>query len=117
MISYKELAAYQKSYALVLEVYKVARTFPREETFALASQIKRAAYSIPLNIAEGYGKNESVDEFKRYLRIAVGSSDEMKVLTDLCYDLGFLNKEQHRLFSEGYVEVGKILTGMIQKWR
>ena len=117
MQSYRELEVYQKSYALTLQIYRTARTFPREEMFGLTSQIKRAAYSIPLNVAEGYGKKSSVNEFKRFIMMALGSSDEMQVILELCKDLEFIKQEQYEELSSEYERVGKMLTRMLQVWK
>ena len=114
--NYRDLIVYQKSYSLTLEIYKIARTFPREELFALSSQIKCAAYSIPLNIAEGYGKKASANEFKRFILIALGSSDEMSVLLDLCKDLEFVEEKVHKHLSSEYQEIGKMLNKLHQSW-
>ena len=117
MKNYRELEVYQKSYALTLQIYKTTRTFPREELFGLTSQIKRAAYSIPLNIAEGYAKKASVNEFKRFIAMALGSSDEMQVILELCKDLEFINEQIYSELSGKYVEVGKMLNKMLQSWK
>ena len=113
---YTDLMVYQRSYALTLEIYEVTKAFPREELFGLTSQMKRAAFSIPLNIAEGYGKRESVKEFKRFLMMALGSSDEMHVILELTKDLGYISKETHEALYTSYTEVGKMLYGLLTKW-
>jgi len=117
MKNYRELEVYQKSYALTLQIYKTTRTFPREELFGLTSQIKRAAYSIPLNIAEGYAKKASVNEFKRFIAMALGSSDEMQVILELCKDLDFISAEKYVELSSEYERVGKMLTQMLKVWK
>jgi len=83
----------------------------------LNSQIKRAATSIPLNIAEGYGKRDSVNEFKRFLSMAIGSTDEIKVLLDFCHDLGFIAQHKYLEYTERYEEIGKMLNGLKEKWQ
>jgi len=98
-------------------MYKFTRELPAEERFGLISQIKRAATSIPLNIAEGYGKKQSVLEFKRFLLMALGSCNEMQVLLDLCLDLEFINQEKHARYHDEYDEIGKMLNAMLQKWK
>ena len=110
----KELEVYKKSYELALSICEYAKTMPKEERFELTSQIRRAATSIPINIAEGYGKKENQQEFKRYLMIAKGSSAEMQVLIDLCKDLGYMQENHHKVYSERYEEVSKMLSGLIK---
>ncbi|MPN51132.1 hypothetical protein SDC9_198774 [bioreactor metagenome] len=111
---YRGLKVYGKSYALSVEMYKIASRMPKEERYGLSSQIKRAATSIPLNIAEGHGKMESELEFKRYLLMAKGSCNEMQVLLDLSKDLGYMSESQHKEFTESYDEVGRMLSGLIK---
>ena len=115
--SFKDLLVYQKSYEITLEIYKVTTKFPKEELYGLTNQIKRAAYSIPLNIAEGYGKRSSIAEFKRFLMMSIGSNDEIKVLLDLSKDLGFIEiYEYERLYKE-YESIGKMLYNLQEKWK
>ena len=76
------MAEYEKSYRATLEIYRLSEKFPERERYGMSDQIRRAAMSIPLNIAEGYGKRESAAEFKRYLRMAMGSANEVQVLLD-----------------------------------
>ena len=61
---FRDLKVYQRSYEAAIVMYQITKKFPREEMYGLTSQIKRAATSIPLNIAEGYGKQENTNEFK-----------------------------------------------------
>ena len=114
--SYRDLQVYEKSYALAVAMYRDAAALPEEERYGLISQMKRAATSIPLNIAEGYGKRESVAEFKRFLLMAKGSCNEMQVLLDLCRDLGYMKAVRHQEISAQYDEIGKMLNGLLQKW-
>jgi four helix bundle protein len=74
---YKELIAYQKSYELVLLVYRLTETFPKEEIYGLTSQIRRAAVSIPSNIAEGFMRGAK--EYGQFLKIALGSAAELEL--------------------------------------
>ena len=115
MKSYKDLMVYQKSYELAVEMYReVGSKMPKEERYGLTSQIKRAATSIPLNIAEGYGRQESKGDFRRFLQIAKGSAHEMLVLIDMMYDFGQIEiREQERLIQE-YEEVIKMLIGLLK---
>ena len=110
----KDMEVYKKAYELALSIYEYAKTMPEKEKYELSSQLRRAATSIPINIAEGYGKKESQQEFKRYLMIAKGSSAEMQVLIDLCKDLGYMEEKHHKVYWERYEEVSKMLAGMIK---
>ncbi len=115
--SYRDLQVYVRSYKISLELYKMVREFPRDELFGLTSQIKRASTSIPLNIAEGYGKRESPDEFRRFLLMAIGSCDEMKVLLDYSKDLGYINEQFYKSCQQEYDEIGKMLNVLRKKWQ
>jgi four helix bundle protein len=115
-MSYDNLEVYRKSYKLAISMYKyVKENMPKEELYELSSQIRRAATSIPLNIAEGYAKKESQAEFRRYLMMAKGSAAEMKVLTDMCKDMGYMTKEHHQKYRESYEEISKMLSGLIKR--
>ena len=114
---YKDLQVYQRSYKLAISLYKFAVTMPKDEQYGLTSQIKRAATSIPLNIAEGYGKNDTKTEVKRFLKMAKGSCNEMKVITDFCKDLGYIGLKAHGELKSSYEEIGKMLHGLISRWK
>ena len=111
---YKDLKVYERSYKAALAIYRLTENFPKEEKYGITSQIKRASISIPLNIAEGYAKKESQQEFKRFLMMAIGSANEMSVLIDFAKDLNLINAEQHRKANAEYEEIGKMLSGMIK---
>ena len=115
--SYRDLKVYERSYRMAIEMYQITSGYPKEEMYGLTSQIKRASTSIALNIAEGYGKRESLNEFKRFLLMAIGSCDEMKVLLDISKDLGFITEEEHQRSEQEYEEIGKMLNRLRSKWR
>ncbi len=115
--SFRDLQVYEKSYKLSIEMYRYANTLPSEERYGLISQIKRASTSIPLNIAEGYGKRESAAEFKRYLLMAKGSCNEMQVLLDMSKDLRYMSEADHGSLAEAYDEIARMLSGLIAKWK
>ena len=113
-MGYEDLKVYEKSYKSALSIYRMTENFPKEEIYGLTSQIRRAATSIPLNIAEGYAKRESQAEFKRYLMMALGSSDEMQVLLNFVKDLGYINTETYEKSREIYKEIAKMLNSMVR---
>ena len=114
-MGYEDLKVYERSYRSALAIYRISAGFPREELYGLTSQIRRAATSIPLNIAEGYGKRESQKEFKRYLVMALGSSDEMQVLLRFVKELGYIDEKRYMKGSKEYKEIAKMLQGMIRE--
>ena len=77
MRDFHKLMIWQRSHSLTLEIYKITKTFPKEEVFGLTSQIQRAVSSIPTNIAEGCGRNSN-KEFAHFLQIAIGSATELE---------------------------------------
>ena len=115
MQGYKGLKVYEKSYKAAKAIYlKIASKFPEEEKYGLKSQIQRAATSIPLNIAEGYGKGDTKKEMLRFMYMARGSIQEVMVLLDFAKDFGYITKEEQEKAISEYEEIGKMLTGFIQ---
>ena len=111
--SFEDLRVYQLAYELTLKCHDLTRTFPEQEKREIGYQIRRAAISIPANIAEGYGRKNSAKEFKHFLRNALGSSNEMIVLLKLSRDLGYLNEAS---IIEEYDTLGKQLFKLIERW-
>jgi len=115
---YEDLIVYQRSYAIALDIHKFSLTLPDTEKFGLASQMQRSSKSICANIAEGFAKqHKSKPEFKRFLLMAVGSSEEMRVWLNFCKDLEYLSKKNFDLWHKEYDEISKMLNGLINKWR
>lgn len=110
--SYRDLCAWKKAFALVREVYRLTECFPKDEAFGLRSQLRRAAVSIPSNIAEGQGRC-STGEFKQFLGHARGSLFEVETQVLLASDLNYLDAVQARKLLEDASEVGRILNGLL----
>ena len=116
--SYRDIEAYKRSYAETIELYRMTAKYPQEETYGMSNQIKRAAMSIPMNIAEGYGKRkESIAEFRRYLYMAGGSCNEILVLIDMSEDLGYISNEEASEHRKRYEEIGRMIGGLIKNWK
>ncbi len=90
--NYKKLVVWQKAMLLTTDIYKIVKKLPREELFALSDQMRRAAISIPSNIAEGCGRKLQ-GELKYFLRIASGSAAELETQLQICINLGYLTAE------------------------
>ena len=88
MKSHKNLIVWQKSMMLVTRIYEMTRTFPHEELFGITSQMRRAAVSIPSNIAEGYGRVYGKETLK-FLSNALGSASDLETQLEICFRLGF----------------------------
>jgi len=91
--SFKDLIVWQKAYRLVLEVYKITKAFPRSEIYGLTQQMRRAAISMPSNIAEGYGRKHKA-EYQQFLSIAYASLLELETQYWLSLDLNYINKNE-----------------------
>ena len=115
--SYQDLVVYQKAYGLALEVHKISLTLPKIEQYAMADQMRRSSKSICANVAEGFAKQRvSSPEFKRFVSMAIGSSDEMKVWLSFCFDLGYFDASRVDVLQAGYTDVARMLTGLHNKW-
>jgi four helix bundle protein len=113
-----DLKVFQKAYALSLEIHQVTKTFPKEELFGLTSQTRRASKGICANIAEGFAKQGfSSGEFKRFLSIAIGSSEEMKIWTQYCFDTQLIEQSIYHNWINGYDEISKMLHGLHKSWK
>ena len=102
---FQDLMVWQKAHAVVLQVYAATRCFPKEELYGLSSQFRRAAVSVPANIAEGFRK-QSKQEKARFLNISEGSLEECRYYLILAHDLGHLDKRPLWNLTE---EVGRLL--------
>ena len=109
--SFRELIVWKKSMDLAVQVYRMTETFPKSEIFGLASQMRRAAVSVPSNIAEGQSRN-SRGEFLQFLGIARGSLAELNTQTELSGRLGFLKKEEQKTLTNLIEEISKMLSGL-----
>ncbi|MEO7212236.1 four helix bundle protein [Mucilaginibacter sp.] len=114
MQDFKELIIWQKTHAFVLGLYKSFTYFPKDEAYNLVSQLRRAATSIPTNIAEGTGRFTQKD-FASFLQIALGSTHETGYLILLSKDLGFLIMEQYNVYSQQINEIKAMLISLIKE--
>ena len=114
---FRDFEVYKRSYNAAIEMYRITRSFPKEELYGLISQIKRASTSVPLNIAEGYGKRATPNDFKRFLLMAMGSCNEMRVLLDISEDLGFVRRDFHEKYEREYDELGRMLAVLRERWK
>jgi four helix bundle protein len=113
---FRELKVWEKAHRLALSVYRLTREFPAQEQYGLTSQIRRAAVSIPTNIAEGCGRNGDA-ELARFLDIAFGSASELEYLVQLCRELEILKPESSPQLHADVVEVKRMLSSFLQKLR
>ncbi len=114
--SYHDLEVYREGFELALKVHDQTRRFPDEERYGMQSQIRRSSKSICALIAEGFGRKDTLIEFRRYLRMAHGSVQETKVWLEFAKALGFLPKDTCQELWNGYDRLGRRLYRMIGTW-
>ena len=114
---FTDLTVYQKAYEQSLEIHHQTMKYPQYEQYELGSQMRRASKGICANIAEGFGKqNVSKAEFKRFLLMAMGSADEMRVWARYSLDLGYIAPNQWSSWNRSYQDIAKMLNGLHAKW-
>ena len=114
MKTYRDLIVWQKSMALVTEIYRVSKSFPNHETYGLITQIRRCAVSIPSNMAEGYGRSSTKD-YIRFLKIAAGSLCELQTQIEIALNLQYLDKVNFDKLYEPSREIERMLSSLINK--
>ena len=112
--SFKDLIVWQKAYRLVLEVYKITKTLPRSETYGLTQQIRRAAISIPSNIAEGFNRFHN-KEYRQFLYIALGSCAELETQIEIATELNYINEDNKKIILEKINHESRMITNLIKK--
>ena len=113
----EDLEVFRRAYRSSLEVHRASLEFPRIEQFALADQVRRASKSICADLVEGFAKQGySAAEYRRYLLMALGSSDEVQPWLRYCIDLGYVEAVTGGKWIDGYVEISKMLRGLHASW-
>ena len=112
METHRDLRVWQQSIDFVSSIYLMTRSLPKEELFGLASQMRRAAVSVPSNIAEGYARGTDKEKI-HFLRISSGSMSELETQLTLCLKLGYISQEEYNTTSEKLVSVWKQLNALI----
>lgn len=110
---HRRLEVWRQSVDLVTEIYRLTETFPEQERYALASQMRRAAISIPSNIAEGAARNTR-KEFVNFLHMAQASLSELDTQLEIAHRLGYLKDSQRSKLENATQEVDKMLSGLIR---
>ena len=113
----EDLEVYRRAYRVSLEVHRASLELPRIEQFALADQLRRSSKSVCANLVEGFAKqSRSAAEYRRYLTVAIGSSDETQLWLRYCVDLGYVEEVAGRRWIADYVEISKMLQGLYASW-
>ena len=114
MQSFRNLQVWEKSHRLTLDIYASSKTFPRDETFGLTSQMRRASASIGMNIAEGCCRKSDI-EMARFPQIAMGSASELEYQLLLARDSNYLRDPGYQRLTSEVIEVKKMLSSLMQK--
>ena len=112
--SFRDLHVWRLGKDLVIEVYEATKRFPREEVYGLAAQMRRAAVSIPSNVAEGFNRHHN-REYRQFLYVALGSCAELETQTEVSRELGYLDHPKHRRLLEKLDHEGKMLQNLIKR--
>jgi four helix bundle protein len=115
--SYKDLNVYGLSYSLAMELFWLAKKFPKEERYSLTDQLLRASRSVTANIVEGWAKRHYENVFKRHLLDSIGSCDETKLWLDFALDCKYIMADEHKGLLDRYEELGKMLHGLFENWK
>ncbi len=111
--TFEDLEVFKRAYRLSLEVHRRSLELPAVEQRALADQIRRASKSICANLAEGFGRQGvSTAEFKRFVMMAMGSADEMRLWCRYCLDLGYIDAATWQTWRQEYREIAQMLQGL-----
>ena len=114
----EDLTVFTKAYEASLELHRKSLEFPkREQCNGIADQIRRASKGICANLGEGFGKQAySKAEFKRYIAMAIGSADEIRIWLSYCRDLSYLSADEASDYRERYRTIAKMLSGLHKSW-
>ncbi|MGD1042394.1 MAG: four helix bundle protein [Sedimentisphaerales bacterium] len=112
--TFRDLTIWQKSIELVIEIYSVIKEFPKEETYGLVSQMRRAAVSIPSNTAEGFRRFHN-KEYKQFLYVSAGSCGELETQITIARKLDYIDEEQESVLLEKLDHIGRMISSLIKK--
>ncbi|MCZ8198303.1 MAG: four helix bundle protein [Flavobacterium sp.] len=112
-MDYKDLLAYKKAFSLAMEIFKVSKLFPKEETYSLTDQIRRSSRSVCANMAEAYRKRRYVNHFISKLTDCDGENSETNTWLDFALECEYISIEIHKSLNEKSLEVGKLINYMI----
>lgn len=115
--TYRDFNVFQQALELATEIFRITAAFPSEERFALTDQIRRAARSIPANLAEGWAKRKYENIFKRHLHDCIGSCEEVKVWLEIAQRCGYLANNQHENLRGEYAKIGAMLASLAERWQ
>ena len=109
---FEDLEVFKKAYKISLELHAASLQYPKLEQYALADQLRRSSKGICVNIAEGFGKQASKVEFRRFVQMSIGSADETRVWLRYSVDLGYIDQASWKRWRDEYEEIAKMLVGL-----
>lgn len=112
-MDFKELLAYQKAFKLAMDIFKISKSFPKEETYSLTDQIRRSSRSVCANIAESYRKRRYPKHFISKLTDSDGENSETSTWLDFAYECNYITADMHSNLIQRNIEIGKLLNNMI----
>ena len=116
--AFEDLEVFRRAYRLSLEIHRRSLELPAIEQRALGDQVRRASKSICANLAEGFAKQaRSAAEFRRFVTMAMGSADEMRVWIRYCRDLDYIDPETWQRWRDEYHAISKMLQGLLKSWQ
>jgi four helix bundle protein len=110
--SFEELLVFQRAYKISLTIHKATKSFPADEKFGLGDQMRRASKGICANLAEGFGKNTYKAEMRRFVLMALGSCEEMRVWLRYCLDLELINHTDWEAWRDEYIAISQLLRAL-----
>ncbi len=113
----KDLKVYKKAYKLAMDIFTMTEWFPKEETYSLTDQIRRASRSVAINIREGYAKRRYKQVFIRHLNDSLGSTEETRGWLKFALDCKYINNKEHKELDGQYDEIGAMLYSLMNKWQ
>ncbi|MBD3285213.1 four helix bundle protein [candidate division WOR-3 bacterium] len=116
MRNIRKYDVFKKSHELALDVYRMTNKLPKQETFGLISQMRRAAYSIPMNLSEGAAR-ETQKEFAQFVNVSLGSCEEVRYQLLLSKDLNYISQESYIQLDKRYEDVKRMLTRLYRRLR
>ena len=114
--SIKDLKVYELAYRLALDVLRLTKSYPKEETYSLVDQLRRSSRSVASNIREGYAKRRYEQVFIRHLTDALGSSEETRTWLEFSRDAGYISTEEYDRIDQSYDELSAMLYRLIDVW-
>lgn len=112
--SFRDLDIWKLGKDVVLDIYRITKSFPKDELYGLTSQMRRAAVSLPSNIAEGFNRYHN-KEYSQFLYIALGSCAELETQIEISFELKYINKESHKNILEKLNHETRMLRNLIKK--